>query len=264
VTQRNWWSTLYAWLIYAFFYVPILVLVILSFNANRQMTIWKGFSLAWYQKLWGNEALWDAVRNSLYVAGWTALIATLLGTLTAIGLARSRVPGRPLIEALLYLPLVLPDIVLGVGALIFFSILGIGRGLSAILAAHVGMALSYVVLVLRARLAGLDRSLEEAALDLGANPLQAFRYVTLPLLAPGILAGALLAFTLSLDDFVLAFFVSAPGSSTLPVQIHSMIKTGVTPEVNALSTVLLVATVLAVWLFQRLTAPAGHKKREIQ
>jgi spermidine/putrescine transport system permease protein len=252
---------LYGFLIYAFLYIPILVLVVFSFNENRQSSVWTGFSTKWYGVLFQNDALWEAVRNSLYVAGWTAVIGTVLGTLTAIGLARARVPGKGLIEALLYLPMILPDIVLGVGGLIFFSAIGLTLGLNTILAAHVGMALSYVVLVLRARLAGMDRALEEAAQDLGATPWQAFRHVTLPLLAPGIVAGALLAFTLSLDDFVLAFFMTGPGSNTLPVHVYSMLKKGLTPEVNALSTVLLVGTGLAVWLFQSLTATRTNIKK---
>lgn len=258
--MKNWKLNLYSILVYAFLYVPIFLLVIYSFNENRQSSVWTGFSLKWYGVLFQNGLLWEAVRNSLYVAGWTAVIGTVLGTLTAIGLARSNFRGKSLVEALLYLPMILPDIILGVGGLIFFSAIGLKLGLTTILAAHVGMALSYVVLVLRARLAGMDQALEEAALDLGATPWQAFRHVTLPQLAPGIVAGALLTFTLSLDDFVLAFFMTGPGSNTLPVHVYSMLKKGLTPEINALSTVLLVATGLAVWLFQSLTAVPGRKK----
>lgn len=258
--MKNWKLNLYGLLIYAFLYIPIFLLVIFSFNENRQSSVWTGFSLKWYGVLFQNDLLWEAVLNSLQVAGWTALIGTGLGTLTAIGLARAKVPGKALIEALLYLPMILPDIVLGVGGLIFFSAVGFKLGLTTILAAHVGMALSYVVLVLRARLAGMDQALEDAALDLGATPWQAFRHVTLPQLAPGIVAGALLAFTLSLDDFVLAFFMTGPASTTLPIQVYSMLKKGLTPEINALSTVLLVATGLAVWLFQSLTAAPSRKK----
>lgn len=252
----------YGFLIYVFLYLPIVILIIYSFNENRASSVWTGFSLKWYGVLLKNQMLWQAVWNSLVVAGWTAFIATTLGTLTAIGLARSKVPGKGLIEGLLYLPMILPDIVLGVGGLIFFSAIGLTLGLTTILAAHVGMALSYVVLVLRARLAGMDRALEDAAQDLGATPWQAFRHVTLPLLAPGIMAGALLAFTLSLDDFVLAFFMTGPGSNTLPVHVYSMLKKGLTPEVNALSTVLLMGTGLAVWLFQSLTAVGGRQKEK--
>lgn len=260
--MKNWKLNLYGFFVYLFLYLPILVLIIYSFNENRASSVWTGFSLQWYGVLFRNKALWEAVRNSLYVAGWTAFIGTVLGTLTAVGLTRSRVPGKGFIEALLYLPMILPDIVLGVGGLIFFSAIGLSLGLSTILAAHVGMALSYVVLVLRARLAGMDQALEEAARDLGATPWQAFRYITLPLLAPGIVAGALLAFTLSLDDFVLAFFMAGAGSNTLPIHVYSMLKKGLTPEVNALSTVLLVGTGLAVWLFQSLTATPGRKKEK--
>lgn len=251
--------TVYAWVVYGFLYLPILLLVVLSFNQSRLSSVWNGFTLDWYVKLWQNELLWQAARNSLLIAGLTAVIATVLGTMMALALFRHRIPGVAAVEGLLFLPLVLPDIVLGVGGLVLFTAMGIKLGLSTVLAAHVGVSIAYVVLVLRARMAAIDRSLEEAAMDLGARPWQVVRHITLPLLAPGILAGALLAFTLSLDDFILAFFTAGPGSTTLPLRVYGMVKTGITPEVNALSTVLLVVTGGAVWLFQRLTGgePAG-------
>lgn len=251
--MKGRWLSAYAWAVYGFLYLPILILVILSFNSSRTSAVWKGFTLDWYLKLLGNSLLWEALRNSLVIAGATALLATAFGTMTALALNRTRVPGRMLIESLLYLPLVLPDIVLGVGALVLFTALGMQLGLTTILAAHVGTSISYVVLVLRARLADMDQNLEDAARDLGATPWQTVRHVTLPLLAPAILAGGLLAFTLSLDDFILSFFTAGPGATTLPLRIYGMVKTGLTPEVNALSTVILLLTGLATYLFQRLT-----------
>lgn len=258
--MRGRWLSLYAWVTYAFLYLPILILVALSFNASRTSALWKGFTLDWYLKLLGNRLLWEAVRNSLIIAGATALLSTVLGTMTALALHRNRVPGRMLVEGLLYLPLVLPDIVLGVGALVLFTALGMQLGLTTVLAAHVGTSISYVVMVLRARLADMDQNLEDAARDLGATPWQTMRHVTLPLLAPAILAGALLAFTLSLDDFILSFFTAGPGATTLPLRIYGMVKTGLTPEVNALSTVLLLLTGGATYLYQRLTKSGENVK----
>ncbi len=251
--MKSRWLTGYAWAAYGFLYLPVLILMLLSFNASRTSAVWKGFTLDWYLKLLSNEMLWEAVRNSLIIALATALLSTIIGTMTAVALHRNRIPGRMLVEGLLYLPLVLPDIVLGVGALVLFTALGIRLGLGTILAAHVGTSISYVVLVLRARLADMDQNLEDAARDLGATPWQTVRHVTLPLLAPAILAGGLLAFTLSLDDFILSFFTAGPGATTLPLRIYGMVKTGLTPEVNALSTVLLLVTGLATYLYQRLT-----------
>lgn len=256
--RRNALS-LYAWVAYAFLYLPILVLVALSFNESRLSSVWKGFTLQWYVKLWQSDMLWEALRNSLLIAAGTALISTVLGTLTALALSRYRVPGRMAVEGLIYLPLILPDIVLGVGALVLFTAAGLRLGLGTVLATHVGTCVSYVVLVLRARLADMDPHLEEAASDLGATPWKTMRYVTLPLLAPGILAGSLLAFTLSLDDFILSFFTAGPGATTLPLRVYGMVKTGITPEINALSTILLLLTGAATMLFLRLT---GAPRRE--
>ncbi|MEW8978560.1 MAG: ABC transporter permease subunit [Symbiobacterium sp.] len=250
--RRNWLGA-YAALVFGFLYLPVFILVVLSFNSSRTSAIWKGFTLDWYVRLFHNRLLWEAVQNSLIIATATAVIATTLGTAAALALHRRQVRGRLWVEGLLYLPLVLPDIVLGVGALVLFTALGIQLGLGTMLAAHVGTSISYVVLVLRARLSDMDERLEEAARDLGATPWQTIRHVTLPLLAPGILAAVLLSFTLSLDDFILSFFTAGPGSTTLPLRVYGMMKTGLTPEVNALSTVMLLVTAVATTLFQRLT-----------
>ncbi len=230
-------------LVYAFLFAPIAILAVFSFNREAQTATWTGFTLDWYRRLAGNEPVLAALRNSLLVAGATTLLATVLGTLAAFALARYPVPGRAASAALLYLPIVIPEVVLGAALLTLFGVAGLKLGLGSVILAHVVFSVSYVALVVRARLAGFDRSLEEAALDLGARPAAAFLRVTLPLVAPGVLAGALLVFTVSLDDYVVTSFVAGVGATTLPLEIYSMLKLGITPEVNAVSTVLLVVTI---------------------
>ncbi len=243
------------WLVFFFFYAPILVLVIFSFNSSRYVSQWEGFSLAWYVKLFANEAIGLALRNTLIVGGISTVISTIMGTLIAVGMERFRFRGQTALDSILYLPIIIPDIAMAVMLLLFFvqaanllGLLGIrfSLGLTTIILAHVAFNISYVAVVVRARLAGFDKSLEEAASDLYANEWATFRHVTLPLIMPGILGGALLAFTLSLDDFVVTFFTSGPGSTTLPLHIYSMVKTGITPEINALSTLMLLASIVLV------------------
>ncbi len=243
------------WLVFFFFYAPILVLVLFSFNSSRYVSQWEGFSLAWYAKLFANEAIGLALRNSLIVGGVSTVISTIMGTLIAVGMERFRFRGQTALDSVLYLPIIIPDIAMAVMLLLFFvqaaSALGVigvrfSLGLTSIILAHVAFNISYVAVVVRARLAGFDKSLEEAAADLYANEWATFRHVTLPLIMPGILGGALLAFTLSLDDFVVTFFTSGPGSTTLPLHIYSMVKTGITPEINALSTLMLLASIVLV------------------
>ncbi len=232
--------------VFLFLYMPILILVIYSFNANKVVGAWTGFSLEWYQVLFRDQAIASALRVSLWVATWSTLISTVLGTMAALALERYRFRGRLTFDAVLYLPIIIPDIVMALSALLFFVILAIPLSRNTILIAHVAFNISFVAIVVRARLADMDDRLEEAAADLGATEWVTFRRVTLPLLAPGIISGALLAFTLSLDDFVITFFVAGPGSTTLPVRVYSMIKFGVTPEVNAVSTLMLVGSTLLV------------------
>jgi spermidine/putrescine transport system permease protein len=238
----NW----YAVGIFMFLYVPIFILIIYSFNSNRVVGVWQGFSLQWYEQLFRNRAIASALRNSVWVATWSTAISTVLGTLAAMVLERFRFRGRTFYDGVLYLPIIIPDIVMALSTLLFFVMVAMPLSRYTILIAHVAFNISFVAVVVRARLANMDRSMEEAAADLGANEWTTFRRVTLPLLMPGIVAGALLAFTLSLDDFVITFFVSGPGSTTLPVRVYSMIKFGVTPEVNAISTLMLLASTLLV------------------
>ena len=224
---------------YLFLYVPLTVVVIYSFNDSRLNAEWVGFTLDWYRKLAQDEEIQLAALNSLIVALSSSLAATLLGTLAGYGMYRYRSRVLPL---LVLAPMAIPEILVGVSLLIFYVLLNIELGLLTIVLSHVAFSIGFVAVVVRARLAGLDESLLEAARDLGATPLQAFRYVTLPLIMPGVVSGLLMAFTLSIDDFVITFFTAGVGSTTLPLQIYSMIKVAVTPEVNAVSTILMAIT----------------------
>lgn len=236
-------------LVYLFLWLPIAVLAVFSFNAGRQTAIWQGLTLDWYRRLLANEALLASVRNSLAAAALTTVIATVLGTLAALALRRGSFPGT---LVLLFLPMVIPEVVLGAALLTFFGTAGLRLSLATVVIAHVVFSVPCVALVVRARLAGLDPALEEAARDLGAGPVEAFRRVTLPLALPGIAASALLVFTLSIDDYVVTSFVAGAGATTLPLHVYSMLRVGVTPEVNAVSTLLLAGTIALIVAAQRL------------
>lgn len=246
-------------LVFLFLYAPIVVLVVLSFNRSRFSTIWQGFSWHWYQLAYRDTELIAALRMSLIVAFLTTVIATVIGTMAALVLARYRIRFQQMTESLVYLPVIIPEIVIGFSTAALFGLAGISFGISTIIAAHVAFAISYVIFIVRARIAGFDPRLEEAAMDLGATPLQTFFRVTLPIILPGIISAALLVFTISLDDFVITSFVAGPGASTLPIKIYSMVKTGVTPEINAISTILLIVTTLLVFLSDRLASGKASK-----
>jgi spermidine/putrescine transport system permease protein len=238
---------LFAGLMYVFLYAPILVLVIFSFNSTRSTQVWTGFSTEWYAELIRDQSILEAFRTSMVVGVTATAIATVIGTLTALALTRHDFRGKTFADSAIYAATVMPEIVMGVSLLVFFVAAGLALGVTTIIIAHVAFTVSFVTIVVRARLSGMDRSVEEAALDLGANPVQTFMRVTLPLILPGVMAGALLAFTLSFDDFVITFFVAGVGSSTLPLKIYSMIRFGVSPAINALSTVVLVATMVLIF-----------------
>lgn len=232
---------------YLFLYAPMIVLLVFSFNASRFASgTWKGFTLHWYAELFKNEAIGVALRNSLYIGFVSTLISTIFGTMVSLAMERYKFWGKLGFDALLYLPIIIPDIAMAVMLLIFFMQVKMPLGRYTVIISHIAFNISFVAVVVRARLAQFDDTLEEAAQDLYANHWQTFYRVTLPLLMPGILAGALLAFTLSLDDFVITFFTTGPGSTTLPLRIYSMVKLGVTPEINALSTVMLMASIVLV------------------
>lgn len=250
--------TAHSWLVYFFLYAPIVILIVFSFNEGRQASRWEGFSFQWYAKLAENHLLLKSVKNSLLVAAATTVLSTTIGTLAALALGRYNFRGKPATQAALFLPIIIPEIVLGAALVTFFGAIQFRLSIWTVILAHVAFSISYVAIVVRARLAGFDRALEEAAMDLGAGPLETFFRVTLPLILPGIVAGALLVFTISIDDYVITSFVAGVGATTLPLQIYSMIKVGVTPEVNAVSTLLLLLTVLMIVAAQRLQQPAGE------
>jgi putrescine transport system permease protein len=232
---------------FAFLYLPILLLVVYSFNASQLVTVWGGFSTRWYGALFRNEALLEAAWVTIRIAFLTALVATVLGTLAAIALVRNgRFAGRTLFTGLVYAPMVMPEVITGLALLLLFVSIGMDRGFWTVTLAHVTFTMCFVTVVVQSRLVAFDRSLEEAALDLGATPLSAFLTVTLPLIAPAVAAGFLLAFTLSLDDLVIASFTSGPGATTLPMRIYSQVRLGVTPEINAVCTVLIGLVTLGV------------------
>jgi spermidine/putrescine transport system permease protein len=243
-------------LVFAFFYLPILVLIVLSFNDNRMIGNWGGASLRWYREMLGNRPVLNAVQNSVIVAVASTLVSTVLGTAAALALERFRFRGQRVFDGLVYLPVIIPDVTMAVMMLLFFARLfamvfsatGIAPslGLGTITLSHIAFNISFVAIVVRARLGGLDRHLEEAAADLYADRWQAFRHVTLPLIMPGVLGGALLALTLSLDDVVITSFVSGPGSTTLPVYVFGLVRRGVTPLINAVSVVMLSASMLLI------------------
>jgi spermidine/putrescine transport system permease protein len=240
----------------AFFYLPIVVLVANSFNASRFGGEWGGFTLDWYRRLFAAPEIWHALGNTFAIAIVATVGATVLGTTAAFALDRYRSRLQDAHYLLVYSPLVIPEILLGISLLLFFVALKVELGYATIVVAHITFCVSYVAMVVLGRLQDFDWSLVEASQDLGADAWTTFRRVVLPLLAPGIAAGALLAFTLSVDDFVITFFVAGPGTTTLPLRIYSMIKHGSPPLINALSTLLLAVTTTAVWLSQRLLKEA--------
>jgi spermidine/putrescine transport system permease protein len=253
-----------AWLVYLFFYAPIVLLIVFSFNDNDNVGIWTEPSFRWYQAMFGDDRVMGALRNSLVVALFSTVVSTVLGTMLAIALERYRFRGRGALDGIAYLPIIIPDVTMAVMLLVFFfqafGVVGdlfdmrLTTGLTTIALAHIAFSISFVAVVVRARLSQLDSSLEEAAADLYANRWQAFRRVTLPLIAPGVAGGALLALTLSLDDVVVTQFVSGAGSTTLPVYVFGLVRRGVTPLINAVSTVMLVASMILVGIslgFQR-------------
>ena len=246
---------------FIFLYAPILILILYSFNASRLAYTWRGLSVHWYLELFQDQAIGSALRNSLIVAFSSTAISTIFGTMVALAMERYNFWGKLPFDALLYLPIIIPDVAMAVMLLMFFVLVHMPLGLYTIIISHVAFNISFVAVVVRARLAQFDMTVEEAAADLYADSWHTFRRVTLPLLMPGILGGALLAFTLSLDDFVITFFTAGPGSTTLPLRIYSMVKLGVTPEVNALSSVMILISMVLVflsYLLQRGGGPQIH------
>ncbi len=246
----------------AFLYLPIVILVIYSFNASRLVTVWGGWSLKWYRELFNDRAMIEAAWMSLRVGVTSASIATLLGTLAAVALSRGGgFKGRALFSGMLYAPLVMPEVITGLALLLLFVAIDAERGFWTVTIAHTTLTMCFVAVVVQSRLASLDRSLEEAAMDLGCDPARAFLAVTLPLIMPAIAAGWMLAFTLSLDDLVIASFTTGPGSTTLPIRIYSEVRLGVRPEINAICT-LVIALIAMVIIVASLAAKISGVKGE--
>jgi putrescine transport system permease protein len=245
---------------FLFLYVPILLLVIYSFNESKLVTVWAGFSTKWYSQLLHNQAILDAAWVTIRVAFLSATLATVLGTMAAISLTRySRFRGRILFSGMVFAPLVMPEVITGLSLLLLFVAIGFDRGFWTLIIAHITFTMCFVAVVVQSRLMSFDRSIEEAALDLGATPLATFFQVTLPVIAPAVFSGWVLAFTLSMDDLVISNFTSGPGATTLPMKIYSQVRLGVTPEINAVSTILIGIVTIGVICVSIMT-----KRQEVQ
>ncbi len=247
-TRMDRYLSFNGWFVFAFLYLPILVVIVFSFSGASNVGVWGGFSLRWYERMFGNDQLLRALENSLWVALWSTIVSTVLGTAAALALDRYRKwATRGAFDAILYLPVIIPDVTMAVMLLLWFTQIGMSLGRPTIALAHIAFNISFVAIVVRARLAHMDPSMEEAAADLYASRWQTFRRVTLPLIMPGVLGGALLALTLSLDDVVITSFVQGPGSTTLPVYVFGLIRRSVTPEINAVSTLMVTASMILVF-----------------
>ena len=257
--KRSPWLGAAALAAYAFLYLPLLIVVVYSFNDSRLNAEWVGFTLDWYRKLAADDAMLTAAGNSLLIGLTASLVSTVLGTMAGMAMHRYRLRVLPI---LVLAPIAIPEILMGVSLLIFFVLLNFTLGLVSVALAHVAFCVGFVAIVVRARLAGMDETLTEAARDCGATPAKAFRYVTLPLIMPGVVAGALMAFTLSIDDFVITFFTAGAGTVTLPLLIYSMIKISVTPEVNAVSTLLMLLTLLLIVIAAKLSPTLLRSDRD--
>jgi spermidine/putrescine transport system permease protein len=245
-------SVFYACLAYTFLYLPVLVVIIYSFNSSERNVVWEGFTLKWYREMFFNEELMGAFRNTVLVALASTILSTVLGTLCAIGMQRFEFKLKKLLNTALYIPIVIPELVFAIAFLAFFSLLDIDMNMVTLIISHVTFSLPFVVITVRSRLAGMDPSIREAARDLGAGELHTFFRVTLPMISPAVIAGAMLALTLSLDDVVVSYFTAGPDSQTMPLVIMSMVKKGISPDVNALSTLMILGTFFILFFSTRI------------
>ena len=254
-------SIVFCCFVYLFLFLPIFVVVANSFNATttKPYLSWKGFTFDWYIKLWSNSSLLESFGNTIVIAIASTILSTVIGTLGAVGIYRYKFKGKGLINGLLYIPVVIPEIVIGIALLTIFSNTGIPRGMLTLILSHISFSVPYVIFNVRARLSGYDKSIEEASMDLGANRIVTFFEITLPVLAPGIAGVALLAFTLSIDDVIISYFVNGQ-TKTYPLKVMESIKSGVSPDVNALSTLVLIGTIGLVYLTQSGVLSGKHKK----
>lgn len=237
-------SSAYIILVLIVMYLPIALVILYSFNVSKISSVWGGFTLDWYRALFKDRQMFEALRNSLVLATLSSLAAAVIGTLGAVGMSRKKLRGAAAMEYASMLPIMIPEIIMALGFLVFFSLLGIPYGMTTLIIAHTSFCIPYVFLMVKARLAGLDKSYVEAARDLGAGSVRAFYDITLPLIAPAIVSGMLLSFAMSFDDVIISVFVAGVNTNTLPIKIYSQIKTGVTPKTNALCTLLFAATIL--------------------
>ena len=257
----SWFNATSLTLGFAFLYMPMVILVIYSFNASKLVTVWAGFSTRWYGELLQNEEFLDAAWVTIKVAVMSSTLATILGTMAAYVLVRAgRFYGRTLFSGMIYAPLVMPEVITGLSLLLLFIGINLDRGVTTIVLAHTTFSMCYVSVVVSSRLVSFDRSLEEAALDLGCSPFEAFRLVTLPIIAPAVISGWLLAFTLSLDDLVIASFTTGPSATTLPIKIFSAVRLGVSPEINALSTIMIAIVTVGVVTASLVTKQAAIRQ----
>lgn len=248
--------------VYIFLYTPVAILIALSFNDSRYAIVWQGFTTRWYESLLAGEVVsrvdpamaWTALINSLQIAFVTVLVSTIFGTMLALALDRYEFPGKGLFTGLVYMPLIIPSIVMGISLLLFFNLMGFNQGLGTATIGHIAFDISFVTVIVMARLQNFDRTLEEAAYDLGARELETFRYVTLPLIKPGIIAGALLGFAMSFDDFVVTFFIVG-NNNTLPIFFFGMVRQGISPGVNVVATLILVGTLAIIAIAQKIEGP---------
>jgi len=263
MNRLSWFNTVSLTLGFAFLYIPIVILIIFSFNESKLVTVWAGFSTKWYGELFQNEQMLNAAWVTLRVAVFSSTIATILGTAAAYVLVRGgRFFGRTLFSGMIYAPLVMPEVITGLSLLLLFIGIGLDRGILTIVLAHTTFSMCFVSVVVSSRLVTFDRSLEEAALDLGCSPAQAFRLVTLPIIAPAVISGWLLAFTLSLDDLVIASFTAGPSATTLPMRIFSAVRLGVSPEINALSTIMIAVVTVGVITASLVTKRAMVRQKQ--
>ncbi|WP_170329542.1 ABC transporter permease [Ruegeria arenilitoris] len=263
MSRLSWFNTVSLTLGFAFLYIPMIILIIFSFNESKLVTVWAGFSVKWYGELLQNEQILDAAWVTLRVAVFSSTIATILGTAAAYVLVRGgRFFGRTLFSGMIYAPLVMPEVITGLSLLLLFIGIGLDRGILTIVLAHTTFSMCFVSVVVSSRLVTFDQSLEEAALDLGCSPAQAFRLVTLPIIAPAVISGWLLAFTLSLDDLVIASFTSGPSATTLPMRIFSAVRLGVSPEINALSTIMIAVVTIGVITVSLITKRAMVRQKQ--
>lgn len=255
--MKKWFPKIIIGLVFLFLYLPIIVLIVFSFNDTKLNILFEGFTLDWYKVLPLNSTLLDALKNTLIVAISSTLISTIIGTISAFGLYKFDFKGKKIINEILYIPIVIPEIVLGISLLSVYTLMNLSLGMVTLIIAHVTFSIPYVIVSVRSSLQGMNPQLEEVSSDLGANSVQTFFRVTLPSIAPGIFSGTLLAFSLSMDDVVISYFTSGPESNTLPLYIYSMIKSGITPDVNAMFSIIIAITLLILTIY----SVASFKKR---